>query len=94
MPEFSDLNVFQMYVANGEQTGFWLRRTTWDNTCAKVTSVGPLTGPPPYYGNPKVFGDIFELKSGKLKEVGARIPVPGTYKSWRRIDAPAWAQDC
>lgn len=85
-------NIFQMYVANGRQPGFWIRRTTWGDTCAKIVSVGPLTGPPPYFGNPKVHADIFNLRSGALKETGARIPAAGTYKTWRQIDPPAWAK--
>jgi hypothetical protein len=93
MPNFSDLNVFQMYVANGERPGFWLRRTTWENTCARVTSVGDFKGPPPYFGNPLVLADIYNLQTGQLKERGAKIAVPGTYKTWRRIDPPAWAGD-
>lgn len=76
--DFSDLNVFQMFVANGERPGFWLRRTTSGNTCAQVTSVGPFNGPPPYYGNPLVSADIYDLLTGELKERGARIAVPGT----------------
>jgi hypothetical protein len=95
MSDFSELNVFQMYVANGERPGFWLRRTTWENTCALVTSVGPLTRPPPYFGNPPVHADIYNLTTGELKESGARIRVPGTYKTWRQIDPPPWAKrDC
>lgn len=92
MSEFSDLNVFQMYVANDERPYFWLRRTTWRNTCAQVTSVGEFRGPPPYYGNPKVIADIYDLQTGDLKEQGARIPVPGTYKTWRQIEVPVWAK--
>ena len=91
MTEFSDLNVFQMYVANECKPGFWLRRTTWANTGACVISVGPLAGSPPYFGNPKVCADIFDLSTGALKEAGARLPVPGTYKTWRLIHRPEWA---
>lgn len=90
LSEFSDLNVFQMYVANGGKVGLWLRRTTWGNTCAQVTSVGEFKGPPPYYGNPVVLADIYDLTTGELKQEGARIPVPGTFKTWRQIDPPTW----
>jgi hypothetical protein len=92
MTDFSDLNIFQMYAANGEQPGFWLRRTTWGNTCACVTSVGEFKGPPPYYGNPIVLADIYDLRTSDLKEKDARLPVPGTYKTWRQIDPPGWAK--
>lgn len=91
MSDFSELNVFQMFVANGHRAGFWIRRTTWGNTCAQVVSVGELTGPAPYFGNPVVLADIFDATTGERKEAGARIPVPGTYKTWRQIEPPAWA---
>lgn len=89
--DFSTLNVFEMFVANGEQAGFWIRRTTWGNTCARVTFIGPLNGPAPYYGNPVVLADIHDLQSGELIDRGATIPVPGTYKTWRQIGPPSWA---
>ena len=91
MADFSDFNIFQMYAANDARPGFWLRRTTWANTCARVTSVGAFKGPPPYYGTPVVLADIYDLRTGELKEKGARLPVPGTYKTWRQIDPPAGA---
>lgn len=90
MSDCSALNVFQMYVANNLRAGFWLRRTTWENTCAQVTSVGEFKGSPPYYGNPTVLADIYELRTGALKEQGVKIPAPGTYKTWRQIDPPSW----
>ena len=63
------------------------------NTCAKVVEVGQFKGPPPYYGNPKVFADIYDLRTGTLKKARARLPVPGTYKTWRRIPPPPWASE-
>ena len=90
MPDFSDKNVFEMYVANGKRAGFWLRRTTWGNTCARVVDVGDIKGPAPYFCNPKVYADIYDLRTGELKEARARIPAAGTYKTWRLIDAPSW----
>lgn len=88
--EDDQLNVFQMFVAHGG-AGFWVRRTTWGNSCARVVRVGALNGPPPYYGNPSVIMDVYGL-DGTLKDAGAQLPVPGTYKTWRQIDAPDWAK--
>lgn len=62
-------NVFQMFVAN-DGPGFWVRRTTWGETCARVVCVGALTGPEPYYGNPSVLMDVYAL-DGQLKNDGA-----------------------
>ena len=33
-----DENIFQMYVAHGGP-GFWVRRITWGDTCARVVRV-------------------------------------------------------
>jgi len=90
--DFSAQNVFEMYAANHEQVGFWIRRTTWANTCAQVMSIGPFKGPAPYFGNPSVLADVYDLRTGELKDKDARIAVPGTYKTWRRIDPPSWAR--
>lgn len=35
--------------------------------------------------------DVYGLEGG-LKEGLAMVPVPGTYKTWRRIEAPPWAE--
>ena len=82
-------NVFQMIAAHGGP-GFWVRRTTWEATCARVVGVAAFAGPPPYYGNPPVIVDVYSLDS-KLKDSLARLAVPGTYKTWRRIDRPEWS---
>jgi hypothetical protein len=84
------MNIYQMYVEHNKKPGFWIRRTTWGNTCAKVTSVGPLKGRPPYYGNPEVLADVFNIHAGTLVEKDAVVPVPGTYKTWRWVDPPEW----
>lgn len=85
------MNVYQMYVEFGKRPGFWLRRTTWGNTCAKVVSVGEFSGKAPYYGNPEVRADVYDLATGALKEANAVVSVPGTYKTWRWIQPPAWS---
>jgi hypothetical protein len=91
--DFSNVNIFQMYVANGELPGFWVRRTTWEDSCARVTSIGPFKGPAPYYGNPIVLADFFDVQTAEMKDEGARLPVPGTYKTWRQMDPPIWARE-
>jgi hypothetical protein len=53
-------NVFEMYVAHGGP-GFWVRRITWGDTCARVVRVGRLTKPGPYFGNPSVLVDVYSL---------------------------------
>lgn len=82
-------NVFQMFMSHGE-AGFWVRRITWETICARVVRVGEITGPAPYFGNPSVLMDVYTL-DGRLKSEVEQLPVPGTFKTWREIEAPAWA---
>jgi hypothetical protein len=83
-------NVFEMYVSNCGP-GFWVRRTTWGNTCARIVRIGEMTKPGPYFGNPSVLMDVYSLE-GQLKEEAAALPVAGTYLTWRKIDPPDWAK--
>ncbi len=77
-------NIYQMYVANGNKAGFWVKRNSWSWQTALITSIagkseGELEGKPPYFGNPKVLarmggtGGEFELSC------------PGTY-GYTRVD--------
>ncbi len=85
----SPLNVFEMLVSAGGP-GFWIRRTTWGNTVARVIGAGVFTDAHPYYGNPSMLMDVYG-GDGLLKDVLAAVPVPGTYKTWRSVDPPDWA---
>lgn len=82
-------NVYQMWFAI-QPAHLWITRTTWSNLCARVTSIGEVKGPAPYFGNPKVMADIYN-GAGQCTQRGAVISVPGTYKTWRQISEPHWA---
>jgi len=87
------LNIYEMYVFHWKQPGFWISRTTWGNTIAKVTHVGELSGAAPYYGNPEVLADVYDLHTGELKERGFVIDTAGTFKTWRWVQPPEWSED-
>lgn len=87
--ESTGQNVYEMFVENGGP-GFWIRRITWGGTCARVIRLGEMTKPPPYFGSPSALMDVYSLE-GALKEGLAQVRVPGTYKTWRKIEAPPWA---
>lgn len=88
--EYSTQNVYQMWFESQSATeDVWITRTTWPGLCARITSVGEPKGPPPYYGNPSVKADVY-YPNGQPKSRGFEIPVPGTYKTWRRIATPGW----
>lgn len=72
------MNIYQMYVANGNRAGFWVRRNSWSWQSALIISVGGMTegelsGPPPYFNNPPVVGRM----EGRGKDFS--ISCPGTY---------------
>ena len=85
-----DPNIFDMYVENGYELGFWVMRTTWRNICEQIIHVGPFTGPAPDYGNPTVTADIYDRHTGKLNKRTSHLSGAATYKTWRRIDPPSW----
>jgi hypothetical protein len=49
-----------------------------------------MTKPGPYFGNPSVLVDVYSL-DGQLKDQAVGLPVPGTYKTWRKVEPPDWA---
>lgn len=80
-----------MYVEHWRKPGFWVQRTTWGNTIAKITFVGELTGKPPYYGNPKVIATVYDIHTGEVKDQDFVIDTAGTYKTWRWVQPPKWS---
>lgn len=87
---FSQRNVYQMAEINGGP-GFWVTRTTWGNTVARIVGIGTITGPGPYFGSPPVLMDVYS-KDGKPGDRLVRLSTAGTYKTWRLIDPPTWAE--
>lgn len=87
------MNIYEMYVEHWKQAGFWVRKTTWGKTIAKVKQVGELSGRPPYYGNPEVVAVVFDLYTGEIKDEHFVIDTAGTYKTWRWVDPPIWSSD-
>lgn len=83
-------NVYQMWFVTQPET-LWITRTTWANLCAKVTFVGEVKGPSPYYGNPVVKADVYNA-AGQCTQCETDISAPGTYKTWRQISEPHWAK--
>lgn len=87
------MNIYEMYVEHWKQPGFWVRRTTWENTIAKIKHVGELSGRSPYYGNPEVVAVVFDLHTGEVKDEHFVIDTAGTYKTWRWVHPPSWSSD-
>lgn len=79
-------NIYQMYVANGNKTGFWVQRKSWSlHTKALITFIGgkaegELEGISPYFNNQKVKGRL----GGTGQEI--EISCPGTY-GYKKVEA-------
>ena len=87
------MNIYQMYEINNNEAGFWVIRDSWGKTVAKVTMIGKQTsgklkGRPPYYNNPTVFCELYDLDTGNIiqnkleyyqKDGRTTISSPGTY---------------
>ncbi len=80
-----------MYVENGGP-GFWVCRTTWGKTVARVVGATEFKGNSPYFKNPTLLIDIYSLL-GEIKDELAIMSAPGTYKTWQKIDQPDWANN-
>jgi hypothetical protein len=83
------VNVFQMYVENGNKAGFYVVRNSWRNTYALVLSVGgqkegPLPGKPPYHSgadgkNPAVLALMYSVWNADPLGPPEPLRSPGTY---------------
>jgi hypothetical protein len=78
MTEKVKQNIYQMYQANDNKVGFWVKRNSWSWQTAQIVSIdgkteGALIGNPPYFNSPKVIGRM----GGVGKEI--EITSPGTY---------------
>ena len=82
------MNLYEMYVANDMKVGFWVKRRTWGDLCARITFVGELERNGRWYGGATVRADIFRFVSGSLKEADAVLSAPGSPKAWQQIPPP------
>jgi hypothetical protein len=87
------MNIYQMYVGLSKQVGFWVVHTAGGGFIARVTSIGPLVGPGPYYGNPVVRAEMFRVKTGEIVNLDVELPNPGMSSHWRLSNPPRWWVD-
>ena len=90
------MNIYEMYIANGNKAGFWIQRDSWSNYKAQVITVqgrseGELKGTPPYYNNSSVCAAVYEISTGEVAatfgdhEKDFEISCAGT-NSYRLVD--------
>lgn len=61
------MNVYQMYVANGNRAGFWVSRDTWGRTIARIVAIdgraeGELAGSAPYFRRQAVLAEFYSYE--------------------------------
>ena len=82
------VNLYEMYVANDMKVGFWVKRRTWGDQCARITFVGEPERYGRWSGGGTVRADLFHFISGTLKEADVDLPAPASPKTWQRIPPP------
>ncbi len=96
LPTFARENLPRLYRLAGWQAGLWVRRDSWGNTVALLTSVngqteGKLDGRDPYYQDPDVRGDIYDLRTRTLLEGNSKLPCTGCWQwSWIGVPQDLW----
>lgn len=83
------MNIYEMYVFNGNKANFVVHRTSWSPITYAVVQVvqgktsGELLGKPPYYDNKAVSGVLY--KGDQLIDPDYIFTCPGTYKTFRFV---------
>ena len=88
------MNIYALYVQNGNRAGFWIQHRKWQNKCAQVLSIGGissgrLAGFPPDYGHAPVDISCFDVRSGRSVDVSAAIEQPDD-RGYVLIAQPPW----
>ena len=88
------LNVYQLYVLNGNKADFWVTHPGYGSALFHVRMVGgreqgPLKGRPPNYNKVRVVADTWE--DGQITEVGGNMAEFASFAGFRRVDPPAGA---
>jgi hypothetical protein len=83
------MNIYEMLKKNNGKIGFWIQRSSWVISCAKVVRIGQMRGYPPYYGNPIVRVDMYKIVTGEVLDKNVRLSCPGT-GDYKKINAPDW----
>jgi len=92
------VSVYDMFLRNDRQVGFWLRMPHWHNRVCRVVSVEDegrscATGAPPV-----VRADFYDARTGLVVTPGSVLKRPccSSGERWcdyRRVDPPPWWSD-
>jgi hypothetical protein len=88
------MNIYRLYIENGNRAGFWVQHRTWTNTCAHVQTVagrqiGSLPGVAPLHDGAEVRIWMFDVRSGRLIQSESTLSQPED-RNFNRIAEPQW----
>jgi hypothetical protein len=64
------MNIYRLYIENGNRAGFWVQHRTWRDRCAQVLSIdgqnlGRLPGSSPAHNHAAVVIQCFDVRGGR-----------------------------
>jgi hypothetical protein len=89
------MNIYALYVRNGNRAGFWVQHRSWSNLCAYVGLVagqesGSLPASPPLHEQAPVQIHAFDVRSGRPAPPSTYPFDPGD-AGFASIAEPPWA---
>ena len=85
------ISVFEMFLRNGSEPGFWVRRSQWANTVCRVVAGRGSSGGCAGRAPPIVTVEWYDAETGRLRTPAA--PLKGACSvayDYRRVDPPWW----
>jgi hypothetical protein len=88
------MNIYRLYIQNGNSAGFWIQHRTWQNVCAQVRTIagqsrGVLPGVSPSHANAEVRVERFDVRSGRPLANDSLIDQPED-RGYAVIAEPPW----
>jgi hypothetical protein len=88
------MNIYGLYVENGNRAGFWVQHRSWRNTCVQVLSIagrrsGALPGRAPNRNHADVLVRCFDVRSGRPVPFNSLLDSPAD-RRYSKIAEPPW----
>ena len=88
------MNIYSLYIQNGNRAGFWIQHRKWQNKCAQVHSIGgissgALPGGAPAHDHAPVMVSCFDVRSGRSVASGLALEQPDD-RGYVLIAQPPW----
>lgn len=87
------MNIYQMYHKNNCQFNFYVIRDSWSTVIAKIIGIDgvnegdSINGKPPYYGNPKVYAELYKVDDNE-SDIAERLCHSGCFIEETELSCP------